>query len=205
MSKLPGPFISRISRDKDQPLSNQVQITRTCPANRQNSHNFHIRVKCPAMKCGLVKRNLNNPPKLRIRDETERKKREEYLRIVGGDRSGPHNWPYIVALYKDGRFHCGGTILNEYWVRSSLCPIHLMKCDVFIEAKQKLNNHLLFNRQVISAAHCASSAGNHYYEVHAGLLRRFSYAPEVQIAKVVAVIVNDGFDRRGREIFFLFV
>ena len=143
MSKLPGPFISRISRDKNQPLSNQVQITRTCPANRQGSHNFHIRVKCPPMKCGLVKRNLNNPPKLRIRDETDRKKREEYLRIVGGDRSGPHNWPYIVALYKDGRFHCGGTILNEYWVRSSLFAMHFFwSVTIFIEAKRTLNNRI---------------------------------------------------------------
>lgn len=33
-----------------------------------------------------------------------------------GERSGIHNWPYIVALYKDGRFHCGATILNKNWV-----------------------------------------------------------------------------------------
>lgn len=77
----------------------------------------------------------------------------------------------------------------------------IVKSDAFIEAERTLNNHLLFNPQIISAAHCASSASNHYYEVHAGLLRRFSYAPEVQIAKVVAVIVNNGFDRRGRLIF----
>lgn len=29
------------------------------------------------------------------------------------------------------------------------------------------------------------------------MLRRFSYAPEVQISKVIKVIVNDGFDRDG--------
>lgn len=68
------------------------------------------------MKCGTVKRMMTNIPQLRIRDEFERQKRNEYLRIVGGDRSGPHNWPYIVAMYKDGRFHCGGSIINQYWV-----------------------------------------------------------------------------------------
>lgn len=40
-------------------------------------------------------------------------------------------------------------------------------------------------------------AQKHYYEVHAGLLRRFSFAPEVQIGKVIKFIVNDGFDRDG--------
>lgn len=68
------------------------------------------------MQCGIVRKSVFNAPKLRIRGENERKKRDEILRIVGGDRSGPHNWPYVVALYKDGRFHCGGTIINEQWV-----------------------------------------------------------------------------------------
>lgn len=55
----------------------------------------------------------------------------------------------------------------------------------------------------MSAAHCASKAKNHYYEVYAGLLRRFSYAPEVQISKVASIIVNDGFDRNGTIYFIL--
>lgn len=58
-------------------------------------------------------------------------------------------------------------------------------------------------KQVVSAAHCATKAQRHYYEVYAGLLRRFSYAPEVQISKVIAVIVNEGFDRNGKIFFFL--
>lgn len=68
------------------------------------------------MKCGVTKRPLVNSPRFRIRNENDRRKRDEYLRIVGGDRSGPHSWPYIVAIYKDGKFHCGGTIFNEFWV-----------------------------------------------------------------------------------------
>lgn len=68
------------------------------------------------MRCGVVKKTPFKVPKLRIRDENERKKREDFLRIVGGDRSTPHSWPYIVALYKDGRFHCGGTIFTSQWV-----------------------------------------------------------------------------------------
>lgn len=113
---LPGPFISRISRDETQFLSNQIRFSSTCPIS-QEGRGFHVRVKCPPMRCGVVKKPLVNVPKLRIRmNENERRKRDEYLRIIGGDRSGPHSWPYIVAVYKDGRFHCGGTIFNQFWV-----------------------------------------------------------------------------------------
>ncbi|XP_031639042.1 serine protease nudel-like, partial [Contarinia nasturtii] len=158
---LPGKFISLSSHDEREHLSNRIRFSDTCPT--QKGRDIHIRVKCPPMKCGSIKKPLSNLPNLRIRNENERRKRDEYLRIVGGDRSGPHSWPYIVAIYKDGKFHCGGTIFNEFWI--------------------------------LSAAHCAMKAGRHYYEVHAGLLRRYSFAPEVQIRKVDAVIVNDGFDR----------
>lgn len=38
------------------------------------------------------------------------------LRVVGGRASLPKAWPFLVAIYKDGRFYCGGVILNEMWV-----------------------------------------------------------------------------------------
>lgn len=38
------------------------------------------------------------------------------LRVVGGRASHPKAWPFLVAIYKDGVFYCGGTILNELWV-----------------------------------------------------------------------------------------
>lgn len=104
---LPGPFISKISHDETQPMSTQVRFSDMCLMGRRS---FHVRVKCPTMKCGMVKKALSNAPRLRVRSEGERKKRDEYLRIVGGDRSGPHNWPYITAIYKDGRFHCGSSM-----------------------------------------------------------------------------------------------
>lgn len=25
-------------------------------------------------------------------------------------------FPFIVAIYKDGRFHCGGSIIDEHWI-----------------------------------------------------------------------------------------
>lgn len=38
------------------------------------------------------------------------------LRVVGGRASRPKAWPFLVAIYKDGDFHCGGVILNEVWI-----------------------------------------------------------------------------------------
>lgn len=126
-----------------------------------------VRVRCPDMKCGTTaKKPMFILPKLNIRDDIDRQKREDDLvRIVGGDQSVPHSWPYIVALYKDGYFHCGGTIINENWI--------------------------------LSAAHCMSRAANHYYEVYAGLLRRYSHAPEVQISVVTEAIINSAYNRIG--------
>lgn len=37
-------------------------------------------------------------------------------RVVGGRASQPKAWPFLVAIYKDGRFHCGGVIISEIHV-----------------------------------------------------------------------------------------
>lgn len=97
-------------------LSQQIQFSDTCPMDSNSRVQAHIRAKCPKLKCGTTKRLLSNTPNLRIRGENERKKRYENLRIVGGDRSAPHSWPYIVAIYRNGHFFCGGTILTSRWV-----------------------------------------------------------------------------------------
>lgn len=38
------------------------------------------------------------------------------LRVVGGRASQPKAWPFLVAIYKNGIFCCGGVILNEMWI-----------------------------------------------------------------------------------------
>lgn len=40
-------------------------------------------------------------------------------RVVGGKFSKPAKWPWLVALYKDGFFHCGGVIINHLWVMTA--------------------------------------------------------------------------------------
>ncbi|XP_063244111.1 uncharacterized protein LOC134543168 isoform X2 [Bacillus rossius redtenbacheri] len=45
--------------------------------------------------------------------------RAEEGRVVGGEASRPGSWPWVVALYKDGLFHCGGVILTPTWVMTA--------------------------------------------------------------------------------------
>jgi hypothetical protein len=40
-------------------------------------------------------------------------------RVVGGQASQPGAWPWVVALYRDGEFHCGGVLLDESWVMTA--------------------------------------------------------------------------------------
>lgn len=37
-------------------------------------------------------------------------------RVVGGHPSQPRAWPSLVAINRDGSFHCGGAILDEWWI-----------------------------------------------------------------------------------------
>lgn len=99
-----------------------------------NTPNAIVHVKCPPMQCGQATRPKVTPL-LRIRDETDephhrrkhksakaaRTKRadaaqEEEVRIVGGMSAPPLVWPFIVGMYRDGTFHCGGVIHSELWV-----------------------------------------------------------------------------------------
>lgn len=118
-------------------LSHQVLLSDTCPPDEtQNQKKVIVRVKCPSMTCGV--QNKDYSLKLRIRDddnENRRKKRDEFLRIVGGDRSTAHRWPYIVAIQKNGHFHCGGTIHSPEWVRNK-------NVDLMLKAVSSLDSEI---------------------------------------------------------------
>jgi len=37
-------------------------------------------------------------------------------KIVGGDEAAPHQYPWIVALFIDNAWFCGGSLISEKWV-----------------------------------------------------------------------------------------
>ncbi|XP_030766039.1 uncharacterized protein LOC115890059 isoform X2 [Sitophilus oryzae] len=40
----------------------------------------------------------------------------EESRVVGGRASQPAAWPWLVSIYKNGVFHCGGVLISESWI-----------------------------------------------------------------------------------------
>lgn len=63
---------------------------------------------------------MKNRQQQKVADGSKlREKREDILRVVGGKESAPKAWPWAVALYKDGNFHCGGVILDVKWVMTA--------------------------------------------------------------------------------------
>ncbi|XP_077288082.1 serine protease nudel [Arctopsyche grandis] len=86
-------------------------------------------------------------------------------RVVGGKSSAPAAWPWVVAIYRNGAFHCGGVIISDQWI--------------------------------MSAAHCVSKYWHFYYEVQAGMLRRFSFSPQEQIRAVTHIIQHRLYDKKS--------
>lgn len=104
---------------------NSVDLTSTCVPGRA------VHVECPQPTCGT--RILPRNPFRRSEVDTSVED-EEYTRtkntkvddtngpivgagrVVGGRPSQPGAWPFIVSIYRNGVFHCGGTIISPSWV-----------------------------------------------------------------------------------------
>ncbi|XP_076681045.1 serine protease nudel isoform X2 [Andrena cerasifolii] len=145
-----GPYLAEVNKE--------LKLIPSCM-------NTAVYVRCPQFPCGTTvlseTKDLYAPPwfneiteelglrmKENGRNGTEEDMVGSQLRVVGGRASQPKAWPFMVAIYKDGKFYCGGVILNELWI--------------------------------LTAAHCLDGYMHHYYEIHAGLLRRFSFSPMAQ-------------------------
>ncbi|GBN09530.1 Serine protease nudel, partial [Araneus ventricosus] len=64
-----------------------------------------IYIACNDAKCGL------NPHHLLPK--------RPMARIVGGENSQPGNWPWHAAVYKNGTYACGATVINNHWLLSA--------------------------------------------------------------------------------------
>lgn len=85
-------------------------------------------VECPPLFCGL-RLTIRNPfrtsevdtsaEELISRMHLSRFSNREIVgksRVVGGKPSQPTSWPWVVSIYKNGIFHCGGVLINEMWI-----------------------------------------------------------------------------------------
>lgn len=64
----------------------------------------------------------NSDAKINSTNENRNKRAES--RVVGGKPSQPAAWPWTVAIYRDGMFHCGGVILTQNWIISAAHCFH---------------------------------------------------------------------------------
>lgn len=118
-SRLPGPFISHVSHRKIAGIEELPRFSETClPVDGNIGGDVYV--KCPRTKCGTVREQESKSPlRLRGGDFDSKKRDKDMLGIVGGFRAEPQEWPFIIALYKNGRFHCGGIIHTESWVNEN--------------------------------------------------------------------------------------
>ncbi|KAI5644482.1 trypsin domain-containing protein [Phthorimaea operculella] len=54
-----------------------------------------------------------------IMDSSNLRNKRTESRVVGGIASQPAAWPWMIAMYRDGMFHCGGVVLTQTWVMSA--------------------------------------------------------------------------------------
>lgn len=127
---MPGQFIQP-AESSIMDLSEPI-ITDKCRRDPNNKENVILHIKCPLMKCGQTMSSEYKTPKLRIlreskidgNNQTESvsnnnstdSSQDSELGVVGGTSCEPMKWPFIVGMYKNGNFHCGGIIHTESWV-----------------------------------------------------------------------------------------
>jgi len=161
----------------------------------ENANHLVVSVDCGVMTCGTsserVKRDLGYGKVKRadtynitcddmMADMTEAEKvafksSHEYEelcklgeteeRIVGGEVAYPDNWPYTVALYRDGQFICGATIIHPEWVITA--------------------GHCVFGYD---------EGQGFFYQIRAGMVRRQSQAPWTQFRNLEEVFIHPKYD-----------
>ncbi|XP_017135942.1 serine protease nudel [Drosophila miranda] len=121
---LPGPFI-------EPSLHAGIHFAQACHGrNNADSLVDHVAyVRCPPTQCGLPKNTTKMEHSKRVkRAVAEAKETVGEGRIVGGGYTSALQWPFVVAIYRDGKFHCGGTIYSDRWIISAAhCVINYAK------------------------------------------------------------------------------
>ena len=155
--------------------------TRGCVVEEHSDPNIEL-------ICNTMKEVLINDPDFQLNDQEDVRKwvnidsklgkesnEDKYMaacgthrtkeRIVGGEVAQPQHWPHTAALYINGQFSCGATIIRE---------------DLILTAGHCMYN---YNRE-----------GGNFYTIRAGMLRKQSSSPWEQHRTVSAVIIHHQYD-----------
>ncbi|BFF98991.1 serine protease nudel [Drosophila madeirensis] len=119
---LPGPFI-------EPSLHAGIHFAQACHGrNNADSLVDHVAyVQCPPTQCGVPKNTTKMEHSKRVKRAVAKETVGEG-RIVGGGYTSALQWPFVVAIYRDGKFHCGGTIYSDRWIISAAhCVIKYAK------------------------------------------------------------------------------
>ncbi|XP_060516368.1 serine protease nudel-like [Cylas formicarius] len=84
------------TQDKSKSKSSLSFKETSCPAKKV------VKVSCQSLECGARPQAIKH-----------------IARVVGGGNAGLGAWPWQVALYKEGEFQCGATLLSDRWLLSA--------------------------------------------------------------------------------------
>ncbi|XP_030372778.1 serine protease nudel [Scaptodrosophila lebanonensis] len=153
---LPGPFI-------EPSLHSGMHFAQAC--HGRNSEDSLVNqvayVKCAPAVCGVPSKPRQSLHSKRARRaaiaaELSEKSDPEVgtSRIVGGSYTDALQWPFVVAIYRDGKFHCGGTIYNERWIISAAhCVINFAKYYYEVRAGLLRRTSYSLATQIVPISH----------------------------------------------------
>lgn len=152
--------------------SKEVEIADTCVEDRASF------VECPPLVCGM-RVKLRNPYR---REEVESSVEDGLLRSTLTESSSSNKTEDVVGSERV----VGGKASQPGawpWVAT------IYRNGIF------LCGCVLINPEwIVTAAHCTTKYWHFYYEVHLGVLRRYSYSPIVQVRVVSHVITHHAYD-----------
>jgi hypothetical protein len=153
------------------------QVVEQC-LDEERGSNIFTYVKC-VVGCGQPKKSA-----------------ESELRISGGKKSGHSSHPWIVALYLNGSYQCGGSIINKKWVKME---------KIFYAFVRMLNAQCVrVPFQIITAAHCSYHnetliTQNDYLQVRVGFKRQNSFSPNEKYVRVRRILIHYQYEKPSKQ------
>lgn len=91
-----GKFVTTVVKILDGEVHEAIELVENCSRVESGSKNTVLRVKCPEL-CG----------KLMIPE------RRSSFRIAGGSNANERSNPWLIGLFINGTFSCGGSVIKK--------------------------------------------------------------------------------------------